>query len=175
MLAPDSQRRFHLLDVVALVVGYGMAALLIRAFWPSAGRESLAVLLVGGVVYLWLGLAMSGPVVLYQHRREPGDPASARRVHSWAELAWLVIGFYWLGLTALVVPMRMRNARLLDAGVFGLFPILAALAIRAFRPRKPRDDSASPKPEWTHYTAIGLLATWPVAWAALIILGKTLP
>ena len=116
---------------------------------------------------------MSGPIVLYRHRREPGEKPSERREHSWAELAWLVIGFYWLGMTALVVPMRMHNARLLDAGVFGLFPILAALLIRAFRPSKPPDGSAPTKPDWTHYTAIGLLATWPVAWAALILLGKT--
>ncbi len=130
--------------------------------------------MVGGVVYVWLGLAMSGPILLYRHRREPGDRPPVRREHSWAELAWLVIGFYWLGMTALVVPMRMHNARLLDAGVFGLFPILAALAIRAFRPSKPHEEVVPSKPDWTHYTAIGLLATWPLAWAALILLGKTL-
>ena len=37
---PGRPRGFHLLDLSAIVVGYGMASLLIRAFWPAgrAGR-----------------------------------------------------------------------------------------------------------------------------------------
>ncbi len=171
MTAPNPRRVIHLLDVAALIVGYGMASLLIRAFWPSAGEETGAVLAVGGLLYVWLGLAMSGPIVLFRHRRVSAEGTDAPRPHTWAELAWLVIGFYWLGMTALVVPVRIPNTRLLDASLFGLFPVLAAVVIRFFSPRRPPADS---KPDWTHHAAIGLLATWPLAWAALILLGKTL-
>ena len=41
-----------------------MASLLVRAFWPAGGRPPLAEIAAIGLVYLWLGLAMSGPLVL---------------------------------------------------------------------------------------------------------------
>jgi hypothetical protein len=174
MTAPNPRRVIHLLDAAALVVGYGMAALFIRAFWPSAGEESVGILLVAGLVYLWLGLAMSGPIVLLRHRRPAGEGGEApKATHTWAELAWLVIGFYWLVMTALVVPLRMPSARLVDAGLFSLLPILGALGIRLFTPRRKAGETAEPRRSWTHFAALGLLASWPLAWAALILLGKT--
>ena len=84
-----SKLGFHILDIAALVVGYGMASLLIRAFWPSAGIEGPVVLTVLGLEYLWLGLAMSGPIVLYRHRkaprrvRRPGRTLLRTRGRSW--------------------------------------------------------------------------------------------
>src|SRR5438105_3090990 len=103
---PTTPRRLHLLDLTALVIGYGLAALLIRAFWPATELPSPAVGVVLGLVYLWLGLAMSGPLVLvHHHRAHPGDPASAAP-RTWAETAWLMIGSYWIGLTILAVPVR---------------------------------------------------------------------
>ena len=73
MSDPGRPRGFHLLDIAALVVGYSMASLLIRAFWPDGGRPPLAEIAAIGLVYLWLGLAMSGPLVLLVRR--PAGPA----------------------------------------------------------------------------------------------------
>jgi hypothetical protein len=173
MHSPTPRRGLQLLDLSALVAGYGLASLLVRAYWPSAGMASTGEAVALTLVFLWLGLAMSGPVVLLlPHRAQPApwarpDPAPL----TWAELAWLIIGFYWIGLTVLVVPARMANARLVDTAVLGVFPVLAALVLRLFGRR--RFGSRATGPAWTHRAAVGLLATWPVAWVALILLGKT--
>lgn len=168
-------RGFHLLDLVSLVVGYSLASLLVRAFWPSDGAVSAPALFVLGMAYVWLGLAMSGPVVLLGHRRpepEAGE-SDLPEPRTWAELAWLIIGFYWIGLTVLVVPVRLHDTRVLDTAFLGLFPILAAVGLRVFRPRLPASRKGDR--DWTHRAAVGLLVTWPFAWVALIILGKGLP
>jgi hypothetical protein len=169
---------FHLLDMSALVVGYGMASLLIRAFWPSGERPGIFEIAAIGLVYLWLGLAMSGPVVLLIRRRAPSAQAetAARgpEPRTWAELAWLIIGFYWIVLTVLVVPVRLHRSPLHDATWIGLFPVAAALVLRLLdRPtrRAPPDQGTL---RWTHHAAVALLLTWPVAWIALIVLGKSL-
>jgi hypothetical protein len=196
-------RGFHLLDLSAIVVGYGMASLLVRAFWPTGGRPPLAEMMAIGLVYLWLGLAMSGPLVLLVRR--PAGPAGAGQVESmrafkhpgggkrgrvgqpgeahppmiagsrtWAELAWLIIGFYWIGLTVLVVPVRLHRSPLHDSALIGLLPVAAALLLRLLdRPsRSSRPNPAAPA--WTHHAAVGLLLAWPPAWIALILLVKSL-
>lgn len=170
-----SPRGFHLLDMIALVVGYSLASLLVRAFWPSDGMSALPVLFVFGMAFLWLGLAMSGPVVLLGHRPSGSDSPESDlpRSRTWAELAWLIVGFYWIGLTILVVPVRMHNTRVLDTAFLGLFPILAAVGLRIFRPRLPSPPEGDRS--WTHRAAVGLLVTWPFAWVALILLGKNMP
>ena len=149
------------MDLAALVVGYAMAALLVSAFWPRSETPTAGVAVVLGLAYVWLGLAMGGPLVLWIDRR--AEPGPAR--YTWAELSWLLIGGYWLALTLLVVPVRMRVTPL-----FGVFPIVAALALRVFvRPRPaPATDAAA----WTHRVGVGLVLTWPVAWAALILLSQ---
>jgi hypothetical protein len=169
-------RGFHLLDLAALVVGYGLASMLVRAFWPSGGMPDAPATFVLGLVYLWLGLAMSGPIVLATRRRGAAgtvaDEHNLPESRTWAELAWLIIGFYWIGLTILVVPVRMRESRLFDSAILGIFPVVAALGLRLLGPRRlpPNASHAS----WTHRAAIAMLVTWPFAWVALILLGKTL-
>lgn len=163
------RRGLHLLDLSALVVAYGLAALLIRAFWP---RQGMPTPLAGAFVafaYAWLGLAMGGPLVLLLDRRSrPSDPeAQAAPRYTWAETAWLLIGGYWIGLAMFVVPSRLPVNPLL-----GVFPVLVALALRAFGTSKAK--ASPPEPGWTHSTAVIVLSTWPFAWAAMIILGKTL-
>jgi hypothetical protein len=92
-------------------------------------------------------------------------------LYTWAELAWLIIGFYWIGLTILVVPIRLRTTHLTDAGLLGVLPFAAALLLRLLSGRRQAPvDHAS----WTHRTALVLLVTWPVTWVALILVGKTL-
>jgi hypothetical protein len=172
----ESRRGFHLLDMVALVVGYSLASLLIRAFWPGGGDDlGVVALFVLSLAFVWLGMAMSGPIVLLGHRR--ADPETeepeAPEARTWAELAWLVIGFYWIVLTVLVVPVRMHNTRVLDTAFLGLFPILAAVGLRFFRPAwvVVREGQR----QWTHHAAVVLLVTWPAAWVALVLLGKGMP
>ena len=172
MNGPNSLPGLHLLDLSAFVAGYAMASLLVRAFWPSGGYSEAVVVLVLGLAYLWLGLAMSGPLILVVRRRgERDDPAEAHEDLTWAELAWSIIGFYWIGLTVLVVPVRLHHTRLMDTALLGVFPILAALGLRLFGPRRPM--TRGPGPGWTHHAAIALLVSWPVAWLAMILLGKT--
>lgn len=186
MSRSDQPRGFRLLDLTAIVVGYGMASLLVRAFWPSGGRPPFAEIAVIVLVYTWLGLAMSGPLVLLVHRPTPpagedaiaagpgADHAADPGSRTWAELAWLIIGFYWIGLTVLVVPVRLHRSPLHDATLLGLFPIAAALVLRFLDRGSRRPGTNRETPAWTHRAAIGLLLTWPVTWLALILLGKNL-
>jgi hypothetical protein len=172
MNGPSSLPGFHLLDLTALVAGYAMASLLVRAFWPSEGSAEAVVFAVLGLAYLWLGLAMSGPLILAVRRR--GDRDRLPEPHealTWAELAWSIIGFYWIGLTILVVPVRLAHTRLVDTALLGVFPILAALGLRLFGPKRPA--TAGHGPGWTHHAGIVLLLSWPLAWLAMILLGKT--
>jgi hypothetical protein len=167
MTEPTPHRSPRVLDLSALVVGYGLAALLMRAFWPASAEPTLPIAVVLGLEYLWLGLAMGGPVVLlFDHRFvRPSDDTTDRA--TWAEMAWLIIGIYWIGLAVLTVP-----ARLPIRPWFGLFPIAAALTLWRFGPERRR--TAAGEAAWTHRAAVALLVTWPLAWLALILLSETL-
>lgn len=176
MNAENDHAGFHLLDASALIVGYGLAALLVRVYWPDSGTPGVGETVMVGLVYTWLGLAMSGPIVMLIRR-----PASRAQVDSeesprtWAELAWMIIGFYWIGLTILVVPARTRGALVLESAILGIFPVLAAIAVRfsAIRLRRPVAGPGAAT-AWTHHAGVWLLLTWPFAWMGLILLGKTL-
>jgi hypothetical protein len=175
------RRRFRvqiqLQEILALVVGYGMAALLLRAFWPA----SIPAILLGLPVlalYAWLGLAMSGPIILLRSRarasqstvaqHQPG-PIAAR---TWAESAWILIGIYWIVLGLFVIPVRLHDFQFVDAVLFGAVPVLVALGFRFLgpSPSAPRMGSTS----WTHRAALILLTTWPIAWVCLILLGNSI-
>ena len=106
MSAPRGPR---LIDLMGVVVGYVLAAILVRALFPSAAREpsSARVLVVLMLEYAWMGLAMSGPIVLAIDRREDRGPSGPPR-YTWAERSWLVIGAYWIALTLLIAPARLR-------------------------------------------------------------------
>jgi hypothetical protein len=173
-MSERAQGGFHLLDVAAVMVGYGLAGLLVKAYWPEGSSPSFGAGLVIALVYAWLGLAMSGPVVLLIRRppsREPGDDAEPEP-RTWAEMAWLIIGFYWIGLAVLVVPARIHGARFLDSAVLGVFPVLAAIGIRLFGPS--RGLVGGDPSSWTHRTGVALIVSWPFAWVGLIVLGKTI-
>lgn len=81
-----------------------------------------------------------------------------------AELAWLLIGGYWIALALLA------TARLPVGPALGILPLLAALVLGLFGPR-PGPAEAKP-PAWTHHAALVLLWTWPLAWIALILVSK---
>jgi hypothetical protein len=171
--------RIQLIDLAAAVVGYGLAAILFRAFWPDAGTPpALGVFAV--VFYIWLGLAMSGPLILLCHR--PSVPQtsatdcaeSPRSVppasRTWAEMAWLLIGVYWIVLGVFVLPGRLHRFRFGDTILFGAVPLLAGLVFHLFAPRAGAHGGEA---AWTHRTATWLILTWPIAWLCLIVVAAT--
>src|SRR3954464_14019162 len=68
-----AHRGIHLLDLAAVVVGYSLASLLVRAFWPAVEPLAVPELSVIAIAFLWLGMAMSGPIILMGHRRAGGE------------------------------------------------------------------------------------------------------
>ena len=93
---PVHSFRIQLVDVSALVVGYGMAAVLFRAFWPKTGVSPVLGLFAVGF-YLWLGLAMSGPILLMRRTAGPRrwqPPTTETRRHL---LVLLAPGPSWRG------------------------------------------------------------------------------
>ncbi len=165
--------RFQLQEVLAMVIGYGMAALFFRAFWPVAGLPPILGLPALGL-YLWLGLALSGPILLLRRSAQPLSPEPGLppiETRTWAEWAWLFVGIYWIILGLFVLPARLHAFRFADALVFGLVPILVAVVLRQVGHRAPSERTTA---TWTHSAGVGLLATWPIAWACLMILGRRL-
>ena len=157
--SPAPRFRLQLMDLAALVVGYGMAAVLFRAFWPR-GEVSSGILGFAIGFYVWLGLAMSGPLLLLRHRTavNPGEQSprsSESQPRTWAELAWLVIGVYWFVMGVFILPIRLHNFRVTDTLLFGLAPLAAGLLLRAFGSRAfPENPAAA----WTHQAAVGAAA-----------------
>jgi len=176
-----SKHRSHpqipLVDGLALIVGYGLAAELFRACWPSS-PPSPGLSIPAVALYLWLGLAMSGPTLLLWRgfarpaAPPPGTISSHPSRATWAELAWLLIGIYWIVIGLFVIPARMHDFQLADTVLFGLVPVVVSIGFWLCR-TKPSPDW-QPSHPWTHATALALLATWPIAWICLIVLGKTL-
>lgn len=174
-----------ILDLTALVLGYGFAALAARTLWPAGVTPRGPALLALFLAYAWLGLAMSGPFVLLRRpgariddlecgRERPlrariGRPLSLEVEHpplySRAEMAWLLIGAYWILAAVLVLPTRLPAS---SVPVLGLLPILAALFLWAFGRR--RDAHTAEPGRWTHQAALLVLATWPLAWLDIILL-----
>ncbi len=146
--------RIELRELLAVVLGYAVAAFFLRDLAPGGawGFVRPAAL---GTTFAWLGLALSGPLVLLHGRRAT--------VRSQAESAWLAIGIYALlfGLGGLV--LHSGRAAILTAVVFGTGPLLFRVCDATVPARR-----TEPKRVWTHYAALGLLYSWPLAWGALI-------
>ena len=173
---PVRRLRFQIREILAVVVGYGMAALFFRAFWPAGGPPAWLIA-PAMALYAWLGLALSGPILLL--RREPRDraaaePGSAAPVagagsHTWAEWAWLFVGSYWIVLGLFVIPARLHPFGPGDVLLFGLVPISGGRGIPPGRVNGRR--GRAPNPGWTHPAAVWLLLTWPIAWVCLVAVG----
>lgn len=155
----------RLLELGAIVVGFSLAALALRVCWPKGLIPSTTDLAAGVVVYVWLGLAASGPFVLLLGRHQRRGPRGAVVPYSSAEKAWLLIGGYWI--------MILVAAALLVSifPIVGLVPIVVAALSWLIAPRPPR-LSANERP-WTHRVALLVLWTWPVAWVAMVILTES--
>jgi hypothetical protein len=122
---------------------------------------------------------MSGPIILLRrgrpsvHSPAAGDKPTLAHSHTWAELAWMLIGIYWIVVSLIVIPARLSEFKLGDMILFGLVPVAVALGMRVLGPR-PKESSDAAR-AWTHAVGITLLVTWPIAWICLIVLGKSLP
>ncbi|HWE37944.1 MAG TPA: hypothetical protein VG406_15345 [Isosphaeraceae bacterium] len=182
----DRRRTLRVLDLTALVVGYGLAALLFRAIWRSSAGVPTGV--VTALVYLWFGLAMSGPILLLLDRRAvPSRPARAPRrrirdpealfvpvagpgppTYTRAEQGWIMMGAYCIVLTLLAVPLRLGDTPL---GVIAVAQLVTALLLWAAGPR--RAVAEGPGPSWTHHVAVAVLATWPFAWIGMVLLARS--
>lgn len=167
-----STRSPRLLDLIALSVGYSLAAALVRAFWPGtpALKTPEALILAGD--YFWLGLAMSGPFVLLFDRREarrecpmPGGGRPSGPSYTRAECAWLLVGAYWIILTAIVVPTRLPRSA---ATGLTLLPIVFIVLVWLVRPAT--GGTIGCRSSWTNRAAILMLSTWPLAWGGMILL-----
>ena len=184
--------RLHLSEILALVGGYALASLFFRAFWPSTGLG-----LMRGVAatasFAWLGLAMSGPLILIQRGRfrkishHAGGPASRR---TRMETAWCLIGVYWIAVGLVGIPLIRRGLMGVDL-LFWVLMFPASLSIIPLRPKKARpeghaglaDDLLDSNPNgssestrqgesggWTRWAAIVVVSTWPAAWGCMIAL-----
>jgi chromate transport protein ChrA len=80
-----------------------------------------------------------------------------------------LIGTYWIVLGLFVIRARLPEFMLGDMVLFGLVPFAVALVLRIFGPRATREQNTTHA--WTHVVAVILVATWPIAWVALILLG----
>ena len=160
--APMTRTGIRLLDIAALVVGYSLAALALRAYWPPGTMPTPYQLVAAIVTYAWLGLALSGPFILLLNRnRRPGRLGQSR--YTGAETAWLMIGGYWITFIIMVVPVSLFSPN------FGLLPIFAAGLAWLFAPKRAANPVL-----WTHRAAVILLTSWPFAWGAMILLSKGL-
>jgi len=200
MATPESRpaRGLRIFDLAGLVVGYGMAALLARTFWPRTKPLVGIPAVFLGFEFLWLGLAMSGPIVLLLDRRDGGPPRGPRprrpprpgrlisatstpgpppvdrtpfadhARYTRAELAWMVIGGYWIALALFVVPARSIDT---PWALTGLLQVVAALGLWLVVPK--RAAAGGRAASWTNLAALGLLWTWPIAWALLILLTRS--
>lgn len=203
----SSGRGIRLMDLIGFVAGFGLASLLIRAIWPRLDGLSGPPLVALGLEFCWLGVAMSGPIVLGLDSRRPsrlpprrpdrpgrwiGEVAAGLQdeerptirppvpsledsdqglQHTRAELAWMLIGGYWIALTLFIVPARMSAAPWTLAGVV---PIIAVFVLVRLLPRPRSKTLTTTAGRWTHTVGQGLLWTWPIAWGLLSLLGRTL-
>lgn len=174
---PTPPAGLRLRDMIGLVVGYGLAALLIRSILPSFQTATFGSIIVFGFLYLWSGLAMSGPIVLStaRHAALPDDGiarSEPRSRFSRGESAWILIGCYLIATTIFVSFVRH--------GRFDFFFVLlcseVALALGLvslirFRPTD-RDRASTAAPSWTEFAARLMLATWFPAWILFIVFTK---
>jgi hypothetical protein len=188
-----------MLDLVGLVVGYGMAALLIRSFWPSnkplVGFPAVAL----GLEYVWLGLAMSGPIVLLIDRRSGSGPTPPRpkrprlghlisskeaaeappvgrgpsRTDSSEAGPYTRAETAWIMIGGYWIALTLFVVSALSVreivGFVGMIQVIAAVVLVFFVLPRRARPGASAK-TWTHAAALAVLWTWPVAWVLLILL-----
>jgi hypothetical protein len=161
--------RLTLGDLSGLVLGYSLAALVWRALWPPAAQPAWWSVALGSACFLWLGLAMSGPILLLirpgQAQHAAGPDPDHRETLSRAEHAWLLLGAYWIGLAGAAWSLRLR----VPLGM-GAIPLLL-VGLLWWRQRV---EGTLQERRWTRPAARILLLSWPPVWVAMIILARAL-
>ena len=199
-----SRPRIRLIDLAAMVVGYGLAAILFRAFWPHTGvPPALGIFAV--CFYIWLGLAMSGPLLLLpNHSRALEKPATDRAknrqpspaadrlevhksslqaAHTEGRMSGPQAGHTWAEMAWLVIGVYWVTLGVFILPVrlqrfrFGdaiLFGAVPLLAGLVFYLFGPHDGAHGGETAWTHRMAVWLLLAWPIAWLCLIVVSEAM-
>ena len=198
---PPRSRGLRLHDLLGLVVGYSFAALLARSFWPGSQRADPVVAVALGIDYVWLGLAMSGPILLLLDRRgtprqrtqpKPRKPPKPGYLISQVVPMDRTLGRHPLD-TPDDAPPRYTRSEIAWIFIGGYWMALTIFVVPAFLavtswtllgllqlvallqiwwfPYRKKKTPTPPVASWTHTAAVGLLWTWPIAWLALVVLG----
>lgn len=156
-------------DAAGLICGFAVAGLLVRGtILVKHEIRSISLTVVSASLYVWLGLAISGPFVSGLRRIQHGR----RWKFSIGETIWVGLGLLWL-----VVGMLRRlrwmdsnattHAACVAAVAAGLAPLLCLVAWRAGRTTTGRVAVS-----WCDRAGIICAACWPAAWAlAAFLLG----
>lgn len=185
-------RNLGLRDLVGLVAGYGLAGLLLRHRRPGDGADLQTLVGFWGA-YLWFGLAMSGPIVLWigrlgepgrlppraprrpgrpiaevpagaaPDRVDPGDEAGATAGLTFNEYLWIGIGGFWATLTLGLPTPIGWDVRWSSLAAT---PGVAWLVLGPWIVGSMR--RGSPSRSWTHPVASAVVLAWP--FAALMLL-----
>ena len=191
--APRS-RGLSLRDLLGLVAGFGLAGFLMR-HWRPGNTSDPATLIGFWAAYLWFGVAMSGPIVLWLGRlgeegslpprsprplgrliadvpvgavpedSAPEDGEAASHL-TFNEYLWLGIGGFWATLT-LFLPAPIGWD--LSWAVVAAIPGFAWMGLGPWIIRSMKQGS--PTRSWTHPVASAVILGWP--FAALMLLLST--
>jgi hypothetical protein len=159
---PQGRAGLRLHDLFGLVFGFSLAATLLRSFRaefePFVFLQGLMLL----ISFVWIGTAMSGPIVILLDRQRTSP-------RSRSEIAWCLIGIYFIGLTLIVVPYRNQET---PWAMLTLVQFVGAAIILGWL-LSDRNSQVTPKQigrSWTTSVSKWLIFTWPLAWLALLFM-----
>ncbi len=160
-------------DMIGLVVGYGLATSLVRRYLDDFQAVTVWRGFFLAVAFVWLGLAMSGPLVLLLHRRPPMPhddvpTTNPRGRFSNAEIAWILLGSYFMLITVLFVPASRGESLWANLVLIHLLASAILLVWLPWRVRKS-ERGGNHAVRWTNVAAKWVVAAWPLAWIAMTL------
>ncbi|GEM_PF-1098262 len=160
-------RRVTMTDLIGLVVGFAWAGKIFRDALGAGETGGFGRVVALGVGFVWLGLAMAGPIVLTMRRVQHG-----RRMQLTAgETLWVALGGLWLLVGACHTfqdfdPTTLANlATRAAAASAGIGPIALVILWHSQR-RRPEAAQYT----WCHRAGVVLGAAWPAAWVATLLI-----
>lgn len=168
---PATSRRITVLDLAGLIVGYATAASIYRSTVLAQHPFSeLALSVVAAIAFAWLGLVLSGPIVL--GLRSLQRTAESRR--SGPESIWGILGLLWYAVAVarwlrFLDPDSLTNlASFLAAAAAAVAPLFFVIHWRSERKRMIAADRST----WCHHAGLLCAAAWPAGWClAAFLLG----